>query len=205
MKKASKAISYLLHPLLMPTLGMLIILNSGSYLSLISSPVKRALVLIIALGTLIFPLIMLLVMHYRSLIIPDKSTAGSKMLKAHVMPQFTVLVLYLITLVYFLRLPVSHLIHSFMLATVVLLFLVMIVGIRLRVSEQCAALGGIAALVIALMLKFEIPMQGLLMLSFLLAGLAGSAQLLLGSYRLSEVLVGYLLGFGAILGTLILY
>ena len=56
----------------MPTLGLLLILNSGTYLSLLDPAAKRAVVLVMALGTLVFPLMLLPVLYYRDLIRPQK-------------------------------------------------------------------------------------------------------------------------------------
>ena len=68
MKKAAPVISYLFHPLIMPSLGLLIILNSGTYLSLLDPAAKRAIMFVMALGTLIFPLMILPVLQYRNLV-----------------------------------------------------------------------------------------------------------------------------------------
>ena len=65
MKKAAPFISYLLHPLLMPSLGLLIILNSGTYLSLLDPAAKRAIIFVLALGTLVFTLMMLPILHFK--------------------------------------------------------------------------------------------------------------------------------------------
>ena len=53
MKKLALFISYLFHPLIMPSLGLLIILNSGTYHALMDPAVKRAIMFVMALGTLV--------------------------------------------------------------------------------------------------------------------------------------------------------
>ena len=68
MRKLVPVISYLFHPLIMPTLGLLIILNSGTYLSLLDPAAKRAILFVLALGTLVFPLMMLPILYYRNLV-----------------------------------------------------------------------------------------------------------------------------------------
>jgi hypothetical protein len=112
--------SYLFHPLIMPTLGLLIILNSGTYLSLYDPAAKRAVLFVMALGTLVFPLMMLPILYYRSLVTSYKDASREERL----IPQVIILVLYIITFVYFQRLPLNRVIHAYVLSAAVLLFLV---------------------------------------------------------------------------------
>lgn len=82
MKKLALFISYLFHPLIMPSLGLLIILNSGTYNALMDPAVKRAILFVMALGTLIFPLMMLPVIQYRNLLMKNgpERTRGERMI-----------------------------------------------------------------------------------------------------------------------------
>jgi len=201
MKKAAQIISYLFHPLLMPSLGLLIILNSGTYLALLDPAAKRAIMFVMALGTLVFPLMMLPVIQYRSLVIREgqASTKGEKLV-----PQVIILILYIITYVYFKRLPLSQLIHSYVLAVNVTFFILLILNLRWRVSIHSAALGGVTGLILALIVLFATPLQGILMLSFLASGLVGSSKLAQGDHW-AEVLSGYLLGLLIIMFTILVY
>jgi len=60
-------------------------------------------------------------------------------------------------------------------------------------------------LIFTLILLYETPIQGILMLTLLAAGLTGTARLLMGVQRPVEVYSGYLLGFGVVLTTLLVY
>lgn len=201
MKKLAPFISYLFHPLLMPSLGLLIILNSGSYLALLDPAAKRAILFVMALGTLIFPLMLLPILQYRSLVLQNgqASTRGEQLV-----PKVIILVLYVITFVYFKQLPVSKVIHAYALAVSGTLLLLMLINLKFRISMHTAALGGISGLIIALIFLYQTPLQGFLILSFLAAGLTGSARLALGD-GWGELLSGFLLGFAVILLTVLLY
>ena len=200
MKKLAPIFSYLFHPLIMPSLGLLIIFNSGTYLALLDPAAKRALVFVMALGTLIFPLMMLPVIQYRSLVLRNEQpgSRGERMV-----PQVIVLVLYIITFVYFKRLPVSKVIHAYALSVTLTMLLLVIVNLKVKVSMHLAALGGICALIIALIFLYQTPLQGFLLLSLLAAGLTGTARMVLGD-RWGELLSGFLLGFMVILITILL-
>jgi len=201
MKKAALFISYLFHPLIMPSLGLLIILNSGTYLSLLDPAAKRAIVFVMALGTLIFPLMILPVLQYRNLVLKNDQamTRGEKLV-----PQVIILILYIITFVYFRKLPLSQDIHAYILSVTGTLFLVLVLNLRFRISAHAAALGGLSGLIIALIYLYQTPLEGLLMFTLLAAGLSGSSRLAQGDHW-GSVLSGFFLGFGVVLITILVY
>jgi hypothetical protein len=201
MKKAAPYISYLLHPLIMPTLGLLIILNSGTYLSLLDPAAKRAIIFIMALGTLIFPLMMLPILFYRKLILRNWQDTTREEQR---IPQFIILVLYIITFIYFRKLPLNHVIHTYMLSVTGLLFILMLLNLKFRVSLNTAALGGLTGLIIALIYLYETPLEGFLILVLLAGGISGTSRMALGD-GWGEILSGFLLGFAVMLGTILLY
>jgi hypothetical protein len=201
MKKAAAVISYLFHPLIMPSLGLLIIFNSGTYLSLLDPAAKRAIMFVMALGTLVFPLIMLPLLQYRHLVLKS-GEALTKQEKQ--IPQIIIFILYIITFIYFKKLPLSHVIHAYVLSVTATFFLVLALNLRFRVSINTAALGGLAGLIIALIFLYETQMQGLLMLVIFAGGLTGTSRLAMGE-RQGGVLWGFLLGFGVVLITILLY
>ncbi len=201
MKKAAPFISYLLHPLLMPSLGLLIILNSGTYLSLLDPAAKRAIVFVLALGTLVFPLMMLPILHFRSLVARNGQTATRE---ERLVPQTIILILYIITFIYFKKLPLSQIIHAYVLSVTGTLFIVLALNLKFRVSLYTAALGGLTGLIIALIFLYETPLEGLLLLSIFAGGLSGSSRMAQGE-GWGAVLSGFLLGVAVVLGTILLY
>ena len=201
MKIVARVVSTLFHPLLMPTLGLLLLLNSGTYLSLLDPAAKRAILFVMALGTLFFPLMMLPVLYYRNLITTFQDASREERL----VPHLIILILYVITFVYFVRLPLSRVIHAYVLSVSILLFIILLVSLKFKICGHMAALGGISGLIFTLILLYETPIQGILMLTLLAAGLTGTARLLMGVQRPVEVYSGYLLGFGVVLTTLLVY
>lgn len=195
MKKLAPIISYLFHPLIMPSLGLLIILNSGTYLALQDPAAKRAILFIMALGTLIFPLLLLPVIQYRNLVLRygQEHSRGEQLTT-----QVVILALYIITYIYFKRLPVYREIHTYVLAVNIVLLVLIILNLKLRISMHLAALGGISGLIVALIILYQTPLQGFLILSFLAAGLTGTSRLAMGDGG-NELLSGFILGMALIL------
>jgi len=154
-----------------------------------------------ALGTLFFPLMMLPVLYYRNLITTFQDASREERL----VPHLIILILYVITFVYFVRLPLSRVIHAYVLSVSILLFIILLVSLKFKICGHMAALGGISGLIFTLILLYETPIQGILMLTLLAAGLTGTARLLMGVQRPVEVYSGYLLGFGVVLTTLLVY
>ena len=201
MKAAARVLTILFHPLVMPTIGLLLILNSGTYLALLDPAAKRAVLFVMALGTLLFPLMMIPVLYYRNLITSLQDASREE----RFLPYLIILILYVITFVYFVRLPLSHFIHGYVLSVSILLFLMMLLTFRFRICGHTAAVGGLVGLIFALILMYETPLYGFLIVCFLIAGLVGTSRLILGVQRPVEVYTGFLLGFGVVLTTLLVY
>jgi len=185
----------------MPTLGLLLILNSGTYHSLLDPAAKKAVLFVMALGTLLFPLMMIPVLYYRNMITSLQDASKEE----RFLPYLIILILYIITFVYFVRLPLSRLIHGYVLSVNILLFFLILLNIRFRICGHMAAIGAITGLIIALIILYETPLQGFLVMAVLAGGLSGSSRLILGVQRPVEIYTGFLLGFGVVLTTLLVY
>jgi len=185
----------------MPALGLLLILNSGTYLSLLDPVAKRAVLFVMALGTLFFPLMMVPVLYYRNLITSLQNASKEE----RFLPYMIILLLYIITFVYFVRLPLSRVIHGYVLSVTILLLLLVVVNVKFRICGHMAALGGIAGLIVGLILLYETPLQAYLVMTLLAGGLTGTARLILGVQRPIEIYTGFMMGFGVVLLTLLVY
>ncbi len=198
-KLPARAINALFHPLLMPTLGLFILLHSGSYVSLLDPAVKKALLIIIALGTLVFPLLMLPIMHFRKILQEEEGGGPSKLAR------FMVLVLFVMTWIYFRRLPLSPVIHAWVLAVNFSLILYVLLSIRWQMNAQLMGLGTMTGMVLALAFRYGVLAQGILLCLFAASGLSGSATLVLARARPSGLIPAYFLGLATALLVMLLY
>lgn len=201
MNTLAKSLSYVFHPLVMPTLGLLVMLNSGTYLALLDPAAKRAILFVMALGTLLFPLMLLPVVYYRNLTASFQNNHS----EGRLVQQGIILILYVITFVYFIRLPLSRVIDAYLLSVIVVLLVTMLLNLRFGVSFHMAALGGISGLIVALIILYNTPLRGFLVIGILAAGITGSARLATETDRPWGVLSGFLLGFGLVLTILLVY
>jgi hypothetical protein len=176
-------------------------LNSGSYISLLDPAAKRAILFVMALGTFIFPLMMLPVFFYRNLVYSQKG----HMTEERWIPRLVILILYIITCIYFFRLPLHRMIQGYVLSVTIALSLIVLLNVWLKISAHAAGPGGLVGLIIALIMIFELPLEGFLLLAILAAGVVGSAKLITGEHRPFEVYTGFLIGFLSVLFTLLVY
>ena len=185
----------------MPSLGLLLILNSGSYVSLLDPAAKRAILFVLALGTLVFPLMMLPIFFYRNLMLNQKGS----IIEEKWVPRIIILILYVITCVYFLRLPLNRIIQGYVLSVTATLALLTLVSVKVQISMHTGGLGGMVGLVIALIILYGTPLEGYLLITLLAGGVVGTARLVEGVNRPGEVYSGFVLGFATVLATLLIY
>ena len=98
----------------MPTLGLLIMLNSGTYLSLLDPAAKTSHSVCNGTGNTGFSLD-----DDSGSLLQEPGCQESAMQpgRSDLIPQLIILILYIITFIYFLRLPLSRVIHAYVLAT----------------------------------------------------------------------------------------
>jgi hypothetical protein len=178
-------------------------MNSGTYLAFLDPAAKRAILFVMALGTLFFPLVMIPVLYYRKLVSDQQNPSDEEKL----VPMLIILVLYIITFVYFLRLPLSRFIQAYALSAPLLLFLLLLLhfSLKIKLCAHSTGMGGMTGLVISLIILFSTPLLGILLIILMAAGLTGTARLLLGEQRPAEIYGGYLLGLAGVTLTLLIY
>ena len=148
-----------------------------------------------------FPLLMYPVLYYRNMI----TTIMDASREERLVPQLILLVLYVITFVYFARLPLSRMIQGYVLSATILLFLVFLVTLKFKICGHMAALGGMTGLIITLILMYETNLQAILIIVLMASGLMGSSRLFIRAQRPIEVYAGYMLGFVVVLTTLLVF
>ena len=199
MKTVARIVSIIFHPLVMPVLGLLLILNSGTYLSLLDPSIKRALLAVMALGTLVFPMMLIPALFYRRSNLSLYNLARSE----RIIPLVAVLMLNGVTFLYFYRLHLNDIIHGFALSSVILVFLILVSNSWIKMCAHTAALGGMVALILMLIFLYSTPLAGILILAILASGIMGSSRLILGIQKPAEVYSGFGTGFGVVALTLL--
>lgn len=85
--------------------------------------------------------------------------------------------------------------QGIMLASTVASILCLLINLRWKLSEHMIGMGLAIGLLVSLSLLFVYNPVMWLCIAILLAGLLGTARIILGHHTLGEVLVGFLLGY----------
>lgn len=189
----AKTISYLFHPLLIPTIGLWLIFHTQSYISFIITPeLQRALYVVVFIATFVFPVlssILLLIMgRVRSL---EMESPEERRIP------------YLLTAIYYsmgyymlstkVSLPVQ--INLLLLGANISVVLTMLININWKISAHAIGVGGLIGALLGFSNQLKVNVVNELILAILIAGLVGYARLRNNAHTQSQVYSGYLVGF----------
>lgn len=211
LKTAAQFISILFHPLLIPTYMLVLLMIVNPYLfgvHDISEQNSMLLIIHTIMNTLVIPAFAILVMKLLGLIktfeMQDKSERTG--------PYIIAGIFYLWLFRNFLdntNVPLAF--TSFLLGATIALFLAFLLNIFTKISAHAVSMGGLLAMVIITMFQFsydtfnlnlwfgtiQMNMVTVLMITILIAGMVGSARLILKAHIPSDLYGGYLIGFAS--------
>lgn len=210
LKNLASVVSVVFHPLLIPSYMLLLLLLINPYLFGVSSVQDsnaRMLLLLVFLYTFFIPAVSFVVMYFLGFIsdvqVPDR--------QERIAPYLITGMLYMWVYYNFSKtgqLPPAYV--SFMLGTVIALFVAFLINIFSKISAHAVGMGGLLGMLLISMLRFsygsfalemrhggtiEVNMLYLLMVFVVVAGAVGTARLLLKAHEPSEVYGGYFIGF----------
>lgn len=190
LQPVSRVTSIVFHPLLVPTWGFLLLSGSGFYFALLPWTVKRVLLLIVFLFTCLLPAlsIWLLSLSPRFDLKMGKSTD-------RIMPLLMSSIFYYSGYLVLERMPLFPIFNLFLIASILVQITLVILSLRWKISAHAAAMGGLIGGFMAI--SFRVQQYSLPMLAVLIvvAGLVGSARLILLKHSSWEVYTGFTLGF----------
>ncbi len=196
--KLIKVISIVIHPLLMPAMGFLILFNSGTYLSYLPFEAKKMVFLIVALCTIIIPVSFIPFFLYQKIILNIQMNH----LRDRIIPLVITFLLYLFCYYLLKRIPIPDIYHAFIFGSTIVVFLALLITFKWKISAHMIGLGGIVGLIGFVSFYLRVNLQFYLILAILAAGLTGFARLWLNAHNPAQVYAGFFLGFGTMLITL---
>ena len=200
MEKTAKAVSYLFHPLIIPSLGMLVLYNSGTYLSYLPPDLKRWILLIVFLLTYLVPLAFIPFFMYQRMVMNLEMESK----RERYIPLAVSLLLYGICYFIVRRIPIPHPYHTFLLSTVLAMTATLLITLVYRISFHMVGAGGLVALVGFLAFHMKVDLQFYLGTAVVLAGITGTARIILKAHTQDEIYVGFLTGFSVVLLSMLL-
>lgn len=190
-KVFANIISVILHPLLMPTFGLLLILSSGSNIFILPYEARRIILMIVAINTLALPLLLIPLFFKLDII---KSVRMHEH-RERIIPLAFTLVPYLFSYYFLNRLPIMGEIPNFLMGASIAIGIALIVSIWWKISIHMIGIGGIAGLLFALTQSFFYDIFWYLIIAIILAGLVAWARLEVNAHKPAQVYGGFLLGW----------
>lgn len=197
--KISKAISWVYHPLIIPTLGILVLFYSGTDLSIIPYD-KKWILLTVFLWTYVIPLIFIPLFIYLGVILNVQMESRSE----RYIPMVVTFIVYMFCYYLVKRTSIPQPYHSFLLGSLICILVTMLVTLKYKISIHMVGGGGMIALVAYIAFTHQVDLQFYLGIAIVLAGLTGTARLILKAHTPDEVYTGLLTGFSVVLLTMVL-
>jgi membrane-associated phospholipid phosphatase len=193
LKNAAKIISIIFHPVIIPTLGFIILFNSGYYFSMITWEVKRFILIAVFFSTCILPVLTISVMalnpkfNYRM----DNHTD-------RILPLLFTAIYYYVGYYLLANFNIFPVIKVFLITSALVIITLLLISFRWKISNHMAAIGGVTGTMLAI--SFRMGINPALMISgiFMIAGFVGSSRIYLGKHTLAQVLAGFTLGLSAL-------
>lgn len=190
--KFAKVISYLFHPLFIPTYAFLLMFAQKSYLAYrIAFSSKLILIFMVASITLLLPAILIYFLK-RWEVIKDLNMEDKE---DRVFPYVICAVFYYTAFHWFsgLQLPIVY--SLFMLGATIISIFALIINFWWKISIHMLSIGGVTAAFFSISILYEIQILNLILTLFLISGLVGFARLRLGSHKQFQVYLGFMFGF----------
>jgi membrane-associated phospholipid phosphatase len=186
----AQVISVLFNPLIIPTLGFILLMNSGFYFSMLSFDAKNFLLLIVFMSTCLLPALSLGLLSFNPRF-NSKMTGSTD----RVVPLLFSAVYYYLGYYYLGKLPVYPIYRIFMLSGILVIILLMLVSMKWKISNHMAGIGGLIGAILALSFRLGINSSLLLAALIATAGVLGTSRLVLGKHAPLQVYAGFFVGF----------
>ncbi len=182
--------SYLFHPIIMILLGVIIIFNSGLYISDIPLEYKRFIYTIVFLCHILIPLTLIPAMYlFKNIQHVTLTERRERMIPL----LFSTLCFYL---GYYLvsRFSSIKVIDQFLFSGVIVLLIILIISLFWKISIHMAGVGGLTGLILMLSFIYTLDMTFFFSVTLLISGIVASARLKLQEHNLLQIVAGYLTG-----------
>ncbi len=182
--------SIIFHPLLIPTLGFLLLFNSDFYFSIIPWNVKRYMLLVVFMSTCVLPAISILILSLN-----PKFDRNMEKNTDRALSLIITSVSYYLGYLLLKRLPVFPVYNVLLIGAVLVQIALLPISMRWKISIHSAAIGGLVGGILGLSFRLQENPVHLLSILILSAGLVATSRLILQKHTESQIYAGFLTGF----------
>lgn len=191
--KLAKIISVVFHPVLIPTLGFLLLFNSGFYFSMLTWEAKRYILLVVLFSTGILPILSVAI-----LALNPKFSISMEHSQDRIIPLLSSSVFYYLGFILLGKMKAFPVLKLFLIASILVIVILLIISIKWKISNHMAAIGGMTGTLFALSFRSGVNPLYAILAVILISGLVGSARLILNKHTLKQIIAGYTLGFSVL-------
>lgn len=188
--KLSHALSWVLHPFLLPLYLVTFLLTMTSF-SLYPPEVKRYVVWVVVLYTLLLPALALLVLRR----VGRLSSYRIDNRRERLIPLLIGTICYLLCALTFAKLPTIIFLRKFMVAAACCEVMCLMVSLRWKISLHLTGMGALVAMLTVMNIVGVRNLFLPLLVAIALAGVLASARLYLGCHNAWQILAGFGGGF----------
>lgn len=187
---AARTLSLVFNPFYLPLVG-LILLFWFTYLNLLPLVYKLAVTMNVYLFTILFPT--LIIRFYRNY--HGWKLFELRQRERRMVPYIVTIVSYFTCyyIMNFFRIP--HFISTILIIAIAIQTICAFINVWWKISTHSAAVGAMTGTLIVFSEIFGFYLLWWLYLALIISGLVGSSRLILRQHNLSQVLVGYAIGF----------
>jgi membrane-associated phospholipid phosphatase len=193
LEKTAKIVSIVFNPILLPTLGFILLFYSGFYNTMLTPDAKRFILLIIFFSTATLPMLTIAILALNSkfdFLMPNS--------RDRIVPLLFASVFYYIGFLLLGRIHFLPVFKLFMIGSVLLIIILLFISFKWKISIHMAGVGAITATFFALSFRGGVNPVTTILILVVVSGLIGTSRLALNKNSLLQVAAGYLLGFLAL-------
>lgn len=191
MQSISKAVSYLLHPFLVPLYAMLVLFATGAVPLYVSVEAKRWMLVMVTVNTILVPAAAVILMRISG-VIGDYSLSTRR---DRILPLFVTALCYGLCAWILTDIPMLFIVRMCMMAAAGCTLFALLVTLFWQISLHMTAIGGITGVISLLLYAGYVSLVWMLCGVIILSGLLGSARLYLGKHTPGQVAAGFFGGF----------
>lgn len=190
-KNLAKIFSVILHPLVLPSIMVIILYNSGSVLEFLPYQAKKVYLIIIAIGTFILPLTFVPFFIFQKIIKSVQMDSSRERL----IPFLITSLLYLFC--YYLlsfKIETPSTLRAIILAGSISTFLLFLSSFFWKISAHMVGIGGLIGALIAVSFKLNVNLEYFIIAATIASGILGYSRLVLEKHKPYQIYLGWLLG-----------
>jgi len=200
-KKIAQLISVLFHPMLMPTYALVLFLNIDYFIAFsYSTEIKTYFIAFIFIMTFVIPASLMFVLKKLQVI----ESIQMNQRQERMVPLIMMSVVYYITYYSLDKIGVLNAYNLFLLGITAVTLFTMVINLYTKISLHMISMGGIAGVMLGLLLIYPLDLRWLLYLLFLLSGIVAYARLTVSDHTMRQVYNGFMLGFVVMLALFVL-